>query len=379
MKERIFAIIRKEFLHIIKDPRTLYVVIGIPVIQLILFGYALTFDVKHIPTAFYDLDKTPKSRAIINKFKASGYFEIKKYLENKKEIREVLDSGRIRTVVVIPPGFEKKLEKGEKVKLQVLVDGSDPNIGRFASGYATAILEIYSNQLKLQFLEKNGLRLVKGFPPYEDRRRAWYNEELKSVNYIIPGVIAVLLIYIPTILTATAIVREKEFATLEHIIVSPVKSYELMVGKIFPYFVIGVIDASLITLFGKLWFGVPIRGSLLILSLSTMLYLLCNLGTGLFVSTIAQSQQVASTIAFLTAMLPGYLLSGFIFPVESMPKFAQLVSYLVPTRYYLVVIRGIFLKGVGLKTLWDQILVLFVFSFLIITLSTWQFIRRSSQ
>jgi len=363
------SIMVKEFIHIIRDPRTLGITLFLPLFQLLMFGYALSFDVNHIPTAVYDTDRTATSRALINKFSSSGYFDINAR-PAKADFAERLDSGNIKVALVIPKGFENSVLRDETSKVQVLVDGSDPTVARVSVGYASAIIGKFSSNVTADSLFKRGIEFTRDISPIEANSRVWYNPELRSVNFIVPGLMALIMMTVTTITISVALVREKERGTLENIIISPVRSSELIIGKIIPYVVIAFLEAALITGIGTLWFNVPMNGSLMLLFLSLIIYVAGTLAMGLVISAATDSQQVASFGAFMATFLPAFLLSGFVFPIKSMPLALQLVTYLVPARYFLVVIRGIFLKGVGISVLWPSFIALIIFAAFMIIVAT---------
>lgn len=357
--KRIWPIFWKEFLHILRDPRTLTSILIVPVLMMFLFAYALTFDVKHIPLTVHDADMTKESRRLIDVFQASKYFQLGQSSRSLDELNELISRGQVKVGLDVPKDFSAKLKVGRAATVGIVIDGSDPIIARAAYNYATSISQTSSRK-----------------PVLSLRPLVLYNPDLTSINFIVPGLIALFLMMIPAVLTSVAIVREKERRTLEQIIVSPVKPLELMMGKITPYLLIASFDAVLISLIGTLWFGVPFRGSALLLIALTLLYMLATLSIGIFISTMADTQQVAQMAAFLLTMLPSFLLSGFVFPISSMPRVLQYVSYLIPARYYLVILRGIFLKGVGMRALWPQALSLAVFTLILMTVSSLRFRKR---
>lgn len=369
---RIGTVIWKEFLHIIREPRTLVIILVIPVLQLVLYGYALTFDIKNIPMAVYDLDKSAKSRELVDRFKSAGNFQLESHIERRSEIRESLDNGRAKMVLAIPRDFGGELQAGRKVPVQVLVDGADPTLGRVAVGYSAVILQLYSRNIALRALTHRGLSL-RAVTPIDARQRVWYNPELRSVNFIVPGLIALLLMMIPAVLTAVAIVEEKEKGTIERIIISPVKNLELMLGKITPYLAIAAFIALLISGVGTILFNVPLKGSILLLASMTALYMLCTVSIGLFFSTLADSMQVAMMMVWMATMLPSFMLSGFVFPIASMPRIIQLVTYVVPAKYFLVIVRAIFLKGAGFSLIWTQALALVLLALLLMAATSLRF------
>ncbi len=372
--ERIQTILIKEFKQIFRDPRMRTVIFISPLLQVLIFGYAATTDVKNIPTAIYDLDNTPESRDIIRAFSYSKYFNIKYYIYTDKEERELIDKAKVNIVLRFNHGFAQDLQGNKGAQIQVIVDGTDSNTAGIVVSYASRIIQKYSYSL-LQNRANIILKQALIFPSVDLRDRAWFNENLESRNYFIPGVIAMIITLTSILLTAMAIVREKEIGTMEQLIVSPIKPIELILGKLAPFAVISFIDLIFIAGLGVLWFHIPIRGSILLLVGSTCVYLLTTLGIGLFISTISSTQQEASMSMFLFLM-PVNLLSGFMFPITSMPTVMQYLTYLNPLRYYLEILRGIFLKGIGFQILWPQILVLLVMGVIILTMSSLRFQKR---
>jgi len=370
---RMKPIIKKEFRQISRDPRTLAVLVFFPVILLVLFGYALNFDVKHIGMAVYDEDKSPQSREFIDTFFHSEYFDQAYYLRSKDEVNSLLDEGKVAAVLVVPYDFSRKLIRGEEASVQILVDGSNANKASTVLGYATGLVQSYSLKIISQaFMRKAGRELVM---PIDVRPRVWYNPELKSAKFLVPGLIAFILMISCVISTSMAIVKEKERNTMEQIIVSPVKPLELIIGKTIPYILISLVTAYLILLMGWLLFDVAVKGSQLQLFFITVLYLFVALGTGLLISTVANTQQLAFQLSLLLTMLPTMILSGFIFPIRNMPEAVQLFTYLIPARYFLVAMRGIILKGAGIGAFWPQILYMAVFAFALTGLS-WVRMRK---
>jgi ABC-2 type transport system permease protein len=362
--QRVKALIKKEVFHILRDPRTLFLVLLLPLLQLILFGYALSFDVENLPTALCDLDKSMESRAFKDAFLASKYFKLVKETNDPEELGYLLDQGAAKVTIFIPKGFSKHLKESQLSRVQILIDGSDPTFGRVAYGYSQTIVKMFNLSVSIKYLAQLGQ--AKSFKvPIEVSRRVYFNPTLESVNFIVPGLIAIFLVIIPTVITSVAIVREKEMKTIDQLTVTPLKPFEIVVGKTTPYLLLAFTNAFLVTTLGTLWFKVPLKGSPWLLTLMIVLYLLSTVGLGLLISTIAQSQQVAMLSAMFSTYLPSILLSGFIFPIKSMPRFLQLLSYAVPTKYFIFIIRGIFLKGVGIPYFLDEVLMLALFSLLI--------------
>lgn len=374
MRRRIIAIIRKEFIHILRDPRTLGIVLIFPLFLLILHGYALTLDVKHVPTAVLDEDGSKISREFVAKFKHSEYFDVKYFLDDKKEITKLLDSGKASIAIWIPKNFSKNIVSGRKAVIETVLDGVDSSRAVIASSYVNVISQTYSIGVVANKLERRGRTLQ--FEPIRYIPRFWYNPELRFMNFLVPGLICTILMILSALLTSMIIVGEKESGTLEGLIASPIKPLELMIGKIIPYVVIALLDTMIITAAGAAWFRVPVKGNILLLFCLSFLFLFSALGFGLFISTVVRTRQEAFIVTLITSMLPSLLLSGFIFPISSMAKPLQLISYLIPARYFLTIIRGIFMKGIGLNYLWPQALLLLIFGVIVITLAGTRFKKR---
>jgi len=365
MLERIKQMIIKEFIQIFRDKRMKAIIFVIPLIQTMVFGYAVTTDVNNVPTAFYDLDKSYESRELARRFEASGYFKIRNTPESPAEIQHLLDRGDVTMAIQINKGFSEDIKQRRDTSIQILVDGTDSNTATVAMDYASRIVIKYSKDLS---------KAAHGSAAEIDlRTRAWFNPELKSRNYNVPGVIAMVIMITSLLLTSMAIVREREIGTMEQLMVTPLRPIELILGKTIPFAIIAFFDMALITVFAVLKFDIPIRGPLLLLPLSTGIYLLSVLGIGLFISTIARTQQQALMATFLFYM-PAVLLSGFMFPIESMPDIFQYMTYANPLRYFLIIIRGLFLKGIGI--LWPQMTSLLILGILVITLSSLRFKKR---
>ncbi len=369
-KGRLFYLIKKEFIQIRRDRRLLPLLIVMPLVQLLLFGYVFSTDVKNISTGVVDMAKTTESRALVNAFKSAGYFTIRGYTGNRAELMRLIENGDIRVGLVIPRGYSTSLARRRPAEIEALIDGSDPNTGGTAASYILRIVQAQGAKLKLKQL--GGRTAVS---PLDNRIRVLFNPSLKSVNYMIPGLIGMLLMLVSTLLAAAAIVRERERGTMEHLIVMPIRRWELILGKILPFVVFGFFDIMLITAVGALWFKVPFRGDLLLLFTLASVFLFTTLGLGLFVSTTARTQQQAMMTAYFIA-LPTMILSGLIFPIESMPKVIQLLTYLFPLRYFLVIVRSIFLKGSNLFELWYNVLLLVAYGAIIFSLSVWRFQKK---
>ena len=373
LNTRIFSIVRKEFVQIFRDPRTLALIIVMPIIQLFLLGYAATTDVRNIPVAILDQNQTPQSRELLDAFRAADYFRIDYYVNSPDEYQKLIESGKIRAALVIPPDYDSQLLDGKAQALFVL-DGSDGSVGATALSTARQIGQSYATKvLEQQMTLRSSSALPT--PPLEVRTQVWYNPDFRSAYFMIPGVIGMILSFITTILTATTIVRERERGTIEQLIVTPIRSWELIVGKLLPYVILAFIETFEILIIGHLAFAVPVRGSLFLITLASGLFLMSSLGIGLFASTVANTQQEA----MLTVMmfnLPMIFLSGFFFPIQAMPKFLQLVSYAIPLRYYLVVIRALMIKGVGFAAIQSEIISLTIFGVVIMGAAALRFRKR---
>jgi len=373
MFERIKAILIKEFKQVLRDPRMKTVILISPIIQIVIFGYAANKDINFIPTAIYDQDNTKESRQLLQRFTYSEYFIPKYYISSEGEENHMLDKGVVSAVLRIDRGFGRDIKAGKDASIQLALDGSDSNTAMIIAGYAGTIMSNYQYDLLKRDLYSLGMQF--NIPNVDLRDRAWFNENLISRNYYLPGVIASIVTIMSLLLTAMAIVREKEIGTMEQLIVSPLRPIELIFGKLLPFGVIALFQTALITVLGILWFHIPFRGSPLLLVLATCVYLFTSLGIGLFISTIASTQQEAMMSVFLFYM-PTFLLSGFAYPIANMPEVIQWFTLINPMRYYLVIIRGIFLKGVGMDILWINFLALLVFGILVIIMSTLRFRKK---
>jgi len=365
---RIKHIMIKEFIQTFRDRRKWMLLFGAPLIQLFMFGYIVTTDVNNVSTALYDLDKSPQSRELARRLQVSGHFNIDHYPESPVQILDLLDHGEVLCAIQINERFARNIAAGKPAEIQVLVDGTDSNTAMIAMNYAVKIINQFGVDVRAQTVKAR-------FVPIDFRTRFWYNPDLRSRNYNVPGVIASIIMLICLMLTSMAIVREREVGTMEQLMVSPVKPMEIMLGKTLPFAIISFIDMTLVTAVGVFWFDITIKGALVFLFLGTSLYLLSVLGVGLFLSTILRTQQQALMAAMFFNM-PAMLLSGFMFPIENMPKLFQYLTYLNPLRYFLVIIRGIFLKGSGFDVLWPQMAALLVLGSIIITLSAMRFSKR---
>ena len=342
-----------------------------PIVQIMIFGYAATMDITNVPTAVYDLDNTKQSRDVVRLFSYSKYFDVQRYLQKEADIKYVLDHATIKSVIKFNRGFGQDLTGNRSAQMQIIVDGTDSNAAQIILGYAGTIVGNYNANV-LQQRAQIYLKRKDIYPVVELRDREWFNENLYSKNFYLPGVIAMIVTLMSLILTSMAIVREKEIGTMEQLIVSPIKPIELILGKITPFGIIAIVQMVMIATVGVLWFHIPCRGSIPLLFGATLIYLLTSLGIGLFISTISATQQEAMMSIFLF-YFPSILLSGFAFPVANMPQWVQVITIFNPLKYYLIILRSIFLKGVGVPVLWDEMLVLLVMGAVVITLSSFRF------
>jgi ABC-2 type transport system permease protein len=369
----ILEIVRKEFYQIRQDRRMLAVSIVAPLLQVILLGYAATTDVRNVMMVVCDGDRSAASREFIRKFSNSGYFVDAFRVDSPPDMDRVIEEGDAAVGLVIPPNFSARLLARETASVQMIVDGADANTGSILLGYASQIVAQYSQSIILDATSPGASYRPARILP---EPRVWYNPELLSKNYMVPGVVALVLMIITMTLTSLGIVREKEIGTLEQLMVTPIRPFELIFGKLIPFVIIGALDVTLVLSIARFWFDVPLRGSVLLLYGLSGLFVLTTLGLGIFVSTISRSQQQAMLIAQFFIFMPFMFLSGFAFPISNMPEVIQYFTYLIPLRYFLEIVRGVFLKGVGMSELWPQAVALLAFGVLILTLSILRFQRK---
>jgi ABC-2 type transport system permease protein len=374
LNHRLISLARKEFIQIGRDPRTLFITIAIPVLQLFLLGYTATTDVRNIPLAVFDQDHSAEARSLLDAYRAADYFRLTYDVESEAALRQLIDGGQARAGLVIPPDYGEQLAAGRTGEVAFILDGSDPNVASTSLAAAELIGQAHATQLTVERLTRLGMSGALT-PAVDVRARVWYNPDLVSAYYMVPALIGMILQLLTSMLTATAIVRERERGTIEQLIVTPIRSWELIVGKIIPYVLIALFDTFEILVVGTLWFGVPIRGSLALLFTLSGLFLVGSLGIGLFISTVSRTQQEAMMLAWFT-MLPTVFLSGFLFPLAAMPLALQIVAYVIPLRYFLVIIRSILLKGVGASTLYPEIVALVIFSALMMGAAALRFRKR---
>jgi len=373
MNSRLISIIRKEFIQIFRDVRTLMMILVIPIMQLFLLGYAATNDVRNVPLAVLDQSRSPESRALLDAYRAADYFKIAYSVDSEADIENLIAGGKARAAVIIPPDYAQRLNDGD-AQVAFILDGSDPTSASTALSAAQLISQTHSTEMLAERLARSGSNFIVK-PPVEVRTTVWYNPDLISAHFMIPGVIGMILYAIAAILTATSVVRERERGTIEQLIVTPIRPWELIVGKLMPYVILGFLNTIEVLAFGHWWFGVPIRGDLGLILLLSGVFLVTGLGIGLFSSTIANTQQEAMLTVWMT-LLPSIFLSGFFFPLEAMPAFLRWLSYLMPLRYYLVIIRSLLLKDVSLAMLQTDVIAMTLFAVGIMTAAALRFRKR---
>lgn len=373
MNHRLTSIIRKEFIQIWRDPRTLVIILIIPIMQLFLLGYSATSDIKNVQLVVLDQSRSAESRALLESYRAADYFVITQYLENEEAASALIEKGEARAALIIPPDFSERLAEGD-AQVSFILDGSDPTVASTSLSSARLIGQAHATEILAETIASSGQKFELQ-PPVDVRTNVWYNPDLISAYFMIPGVIGMILFAITAILTATAVVRERERGTIEQLIVTPIRSWELIVGKITPYVLLAFLDMIEVLAIGHWWFGVPIRGSLALILITSGIFILSGLGIGLFASTVANTQQEAMLIVWMT-LLPAIFLSGFFFPLQAMPQVLQWISMLIPLRYYLVIIRALLLKGVGLEMIVNEVLALVAFAVVIMTAASIRFHKR---
>lgn len=374
MVARLMSLIRKEFIQILRDARTLVLVLGIPIMQLLLMGYAATNDVRNVPLAVFDQDRSQAARRLLDAYRAADFFELAYEVDSLDDIRTLIDRGDARAGIIIPPDYNLRIQGDGSAQVAFILDGSDPTVGSTALSSAQLIAQAHATQIQEARLSKMGRTQVLQ-PPLEVRTQVWYNPDLISAYFMVPGVIGQILYALTSILTANAVVRERERGTIEQLIVTPIRSWELMVGKIIPYIILALLNTLEVLALGSWLFDVPIRSDLVMIILLSGLFLVSGLGIGLLASTIANTQQEAMLMVFMT-LLPSIFLSGFFFPLEAMPKILQWISYVVPLRYYLVIIRSLLIKGAPTAALQGQIIALAAFGVIIMSLAALRFRKR---
>ncbi len=371
---RIWAIARKEFTHVVRDPRSLGMAIAIPMLLLTLFGYALTLDVDDVPMVVWDQSESQASREFISRFGGSRYFSLRAYARTYPEVERSIDSGEALVGLIVPRDFAGHIESGRAAPVQLIVDGSDSNSATIAMGYADVVAQTYSEEVAIEDIRRFGgrrLQLPLGVQP-----RVWFNADLESKNYIIPGLIAVIMMVIAALLTSLTVAREWERGTMEQLISTPVKGRELILGKLLPYFAIGMLDVLLAVLMGEFLFQVPLRGSVALLFGMAAVFLAGALALGMVISIVTKSQLLASQLAMVLTFLPSFLLSGFMYAIGNMPTAIQLITYLIPARYFVALLKGIYLKGVGLQILAIEAVLLTLFAIAMVALANVRFEKK---
>ena len=350
---RLKQMLIKEFIQVFRDKRTRFILIGPPIIQMMVFGYAANYEIRHVPTVVLDLDHSQESRELVSRFTSSPYFDVQRQLTDSRELGDQIELGTATVGLEIDAGFAQQLRKGQTAPLQVIVDATNSNTALIASGYLTQIVLGFAEEYQRDRILRIAPKLVELMPSVELAPRPWYNPDLKSRWFFVPGIIGSLTLVLVITLTAFAVVREREIGTLEQIMVTPIRPAEFILGKTLPFFLIGLFDVTLIAVVGSLWFQVPFRGHVWVLATGAVLFILCMLGVGLLISTVSATQQQAMVTSFFFIM-PAVTFSGFGFPISTMPQWMQLLSYAIPLRYFLIVVRGTYLKGVGMDILWPQ-------------------------
>lgn len=360
MYSRLISLVRKEFIQIVRDPRTLAITFVMPVAMLILLGYAATNDVRNIDLAVYDQDRSPASRRLLEAYKQADYFRLRQIAASEEEIRALIDNNTVRAGIIIPPDYGREVAGQGSAQVAFVLDGSDPTVASTALAAATLIGQAQSTRLQVERLQSRGMAMLMQ-PAIDVRTQVWYNPGLVSSYFMVPAMIGMILQYLGTMLTSTAIVRERERGTIEQLIVTPLRSQELVIGKLTPYVILAFWDTIEVLIVGVLLFRMPINGDLTLLLVLTGLFMVTTLGIGLLISTVANTQQEAMLTTMFT-ILPSIFLSGFFFPLAAMPAWLQILSYLIPLRYFLIIARGIVIKGVGLAALWPEVIALIIFA-----------------
>jgi ABC-2 type transport system permease protein len=373
---RIWAVTRKEFLHVLRDVRSLGMAIAIPMMMLMLFGYALTLDVDKVPLVVWDQSRTQQSRDLIAQFTGSKYFSLRSYFDNYADIVRAIDSGRALAAMVVPRDYAQRISAGRDAEVQFIVDGSDSNTATIALGYAEALTQTYSQNLVIKAIQRSGAPALQ--QPLDVRPRVWFNEDMESRNFIIPGLIGVLMMVIAALMTSLTVAREWERGTMEQLISTPVKGPELIIGKLIPYFTIAFFDVLLAVLTSQFLFHVPLRGNVVFLFGMTIIFLIGTMSWGILISINAKNQLLASQIAMVSTFLPSFLLSGFMFSIANMPQPIQIITYAVPARYFVSLLKGIYLKGVGFHVMRGEVILLTVYAIVMFALAIARFKKKLS-
>ncbi len=371
---RLKAVAWKETVQIMRDSRSIAIVVIMPIVLMLAFGYGVSFDIKHVRTYIFDRDGTQQSQDLLKKLQASEYFDIVRVVDNYKDLVHGIDSGDCVLAVVVSPNFAEQIRNGGTTSVQVIVDATDANSANVAMNYMDALVQGYSQNIQMRWVQRGGQRARSS--PIDVASRTWFNEDLVSMANIVPGVVAIVMAVVGTFLTSLTIAREWERGTMEQLISTPVAPLELMIGKLTPYLVVGVLDTALCAGLGVWWFKVPFRGQLWMFFASSVLFLLVVLSMGYLLSVVMKSQLAASQASMIATFLPAFLLSGFIFPIDQMPKVIQVVTHLIPARYFMSIIRAVFLKGTPLVLLWSDLLALLLFATILVLVATRAFRKQ---
>lgn len=372
MLARLKQMLIKEFIHVFRDKRARAVLFGPPIVQMLVFGYAATFEIRHVPTVVLDLDHSQESRELVSRFSSSPYFDVQRQLTEHRQIGDLIERGETTVAVQVNAGFAQSLRKGETTPVQVIVDATNSNTALIASGYINQIAMGFAREYQQDRIGRISPQMIERIPSVQLEQRPWYNPELRSRWFFVPGIVGSLILVLVTTLTAFAVVREREIGTLEQIMVTPIRPVEFILGKTLPFFLIGLFDVGLVASVGTFWFQVPFRGNVLVLLSGAVLFLICMLGVGLLISTVSSTQQQAMVTSFFFIM-PAITFSGFGFPISTMPQWLQYLTYLSPLRYFLVVLRGTYLKGIGFDILWPQMLAMAVLGTTLLTAAVLRF------
>mgnify|MGYP001135518946 FL=1 len=370
---RLLAIVRKEFIHIVRDPRTLGVMFVLPIVQLVLLGYASSSDVRNIPLALLDNDRSTESRQLLDSYLASGQFQLEFVVDSEAELTRLIDAGAVKAGLIIPRGYGREIAARQQVSVAFFIDGSDPSVANTALSSARLIGQAHGNALMLETIERRGAINMQA--PIDIRTRVWYNPDMLSVYFMIPALIGLILQLQATMLTSGAIVRERERGTIEQLIVTPIRPFELMLGKTLPYMLVAFFMVIEVLVVGSFWFKVPIRGNIVFLLFASLLFLLVVLGLGLMISTVASNQQESMLLTIAT-ILPSVFLSGFIYPISGLPQWLQAVSYVIPLSYFIDIVRSTMLKGVGFDVLASKVLILGLFAAVLLIVASLRFKKR---
>jgi ABC-2 type transport system permease protein len=370
MIKRIFQLVRKEFIQIRRDRGLLRMIVMAPLIQLLIYGYVVATEIRELPIVVLDRSNTAESRRLVDRFLASGYFVLEEHVTSLEEVTAHLDQSRSLMGLVIPEDYASNVKRGVRAKVQLLVDGTNSNTATIALGYAGGVVAVENNDLIAANFERLGFRLIEA--GIDQQERVWFNPSLRTINYMVPGIICILLMEMMVPLTAFSIVKERERGTIEQLMVTPIHAGEMLIGKTFPYVLLGLLDSMVILAAGTFWFGVPIAGSAGTLVIYASLFIMVSLGLGILIATLVTTQQQAALSAQF-ALIPNVLLSGFMFPIESMPDLMQAFTTILPMRYFLVIVRGVMMKGLGVADLWDQGLALGIIGAIVFSISWFRF------